>query len=177
LEYVATPEIQIEEKTKELIPIITSITEIKENPEEKLIDEEIFTEKKEFSLEEKTLVKKEKIKREKVQRKKSSSKSSKTNEVFFNKVKEYLNSQGTEILDILGFSKDSLNLKIKENEKELLLLAYKKKRIDEKDIIKAFKKSQENNLPYKILGLGEPAKKITEFLEASKTLESIERIE
>lgn len=103
--------------------------------------------------------------------------SQKKNEKFFNKVKEFLLRQSIEILDIEGFNKDHLILKIKDNEKEQLLIAYNKKRINESDLIKAHKKSLELNLPYNILSLGETPKKLNELLVAIKDLLNIQKLE
>ena len=101
----------------------------------------------------------------------------KKNDKFFNKVKEFLSKSQIEILDIEDASKDNLILRIKINGKEKLLVAYNKKKIDESDIIKAYKKSSELALEYIILSLGEPAKKMNEFIEAVKNLDGIEKIE
>jgi len=100
----------------------------------------------------------------------------KTNEKFFNKVKEFLSEKSIEISGIEGFSKNELFLKIKDTDNEKLLVAYNKKRITETDIIKAYKKASEINLPYTILSLGEPAKKIQNFIDAIKNLEEIDKI-
>lgn len=103
--------------------------------------------------------------------------SQKKNEKFFNKVKEFLSNKSIEMLDIIGFSKNDLILKVRINEKEKLLVAYNKKRLNETDIIKASKKASELNLKYIILSLGEPLRKLKKFIEAIKNLESIEKLE
>jgi len=133
-----------------------------EKEEEKL---DIFDEPQQETKPKKTLVKKSK----------TIKKTSKTNEKFFNKVKEFLTKNQREITDIVGFSKDEIFLKIKGE--ETLLVAYNKKRIDEKDILKAHKKAQELRLSYKILSLGEPPKKIMNFIGAIKDLDSLKKIE
>ena len=96
---------------------------------------------------------------------------------FFNRVKEFLLKSSIEILDVEDASKDNLILKIKINNGEKLLVAYNKKKIDENDIIKAHKKSLELDLEYIILSLGEPSKKMNEFIEAIKKLDGIKKIE
>ena len=96
---------------------------------------------------------------------------------FFNRVKEFLLKSSIEILDVEDASKDNLILKIKINNGEKLLVAYNKKKIDESDIIKAHKKSLELDLEYIILSLGEPSKKMNEFIEAIKKLDGIKKIE
>ena len=103
--------------------------------------------------------------------------SAKKSEQFFNKVKEFLISQKKEILDIQGVTKDTLTLKIKETNQEILLIAYNKKRITEEDILKAHKKAQELNLKYQILSLGEPSKKLDNFIKALRNLSEIQKIQ
>ena len=104
------------------------------------------------------------------------SKKSSTNEKFFNKVKEALNAKSIEITDILGFSKSDLILKVKDSQGEKILVVYNKKRISESDISRANKKAIEFGLPYTILSLGEPTKKLQDFIEAIKNLSSMEKI-
>ncbi|MEK6845070.1 MAG: hypothetical protein AABX44_02320, partial [Nanoarchaeota archaeon] len=117
-----------------------------------------------------------KIKNKKLKKMKENT-SGKKGDKFFNKVKEFLSKSSIEILGVEDASKDNLILKIKINDREKLLVAYNKKKIDENDIIKAYKKSSELNLEYTILSLGEPAKKMNEFIEAVKKLDEIKRIE
>jgi len=108
--------------------------------------------------------------------KKTNVKSSNINNKFFNKVKESLSTKGIEMIEMISFSKSDLTLKVnKEGEK--LLIAFNKKRINEQDILNAYKKAQEANLSYIILSLGEPSKKTTNFIEAIKELNSLEKIE
>ncbi len=99
--------------------------------------------------------------------------SQKKNEKFFNKVKEFLSAKSIEIIDIESFNKNELVLRVnKEGEK--LLVAYNKKRINENDIVKANKKASEAGLPYIILSLGEPLKKLSILIDALEKLSSIE---
>ena len=103
--------------------------------------------------------------------------SQKKNEKFFNRVKEFLSDKSIEIIDIIGFSKNDLTLKVGINNQERLLIAYNKKRVSEQDIIKANKKASELNLKYIILSLGEPLKKLNTLIEAIQNLSGIEKIE
>jgi len=102
--------------------------------------------------------------------------SSKKTEKFFNIVKEFLSNKYIEILDIESFNKNDLILRVNSNNQEKLLIAYNKKRINESDIIKASKKAQESNLPYIILSLGGPLKKLDNLINAVKNLEMIEKL-
>ena len=135
----------------------------------------IFEKKKQVSKEEKQEIEKpqKKVVRKKAIRKKSSNTK---NEKFFDKVKEYLENNSFEILGFEGFSKSDLKLKIKKSDEECLLIAYNKKRINEKDILNAYKIAKEKNMKYMIISLGEPAKKITNFIEAVKNLKELDKI-
>ncbi|MFH1787297.1 MAG: hypothetical protein ABH811_00700 [archaeon] len=101
----------------------------------------------------------------------------KKNDKFFNKVKEFLLKKQIEIIDIENFNKDDLVLKVKVQEKEELLIAYNKKRVNEEDLIKANKIASDSNLSYIILSLGEPLKKLNNLIEAIKKLDKIEKLE
>jgi hypothetical protein len=150
------------------------------NIHEKIKEPEKKEEKKdEPRKQEKKSAKKNLSKKKTPIKKKTSSNSNKGNDKFFNKVKEYLLSKGVEISDIVSFSKNDLILKVKKQaeEKEKLIFAYNKKRVNEEDIVKAYKKVSELNLPYKILCLGEPAKKTLGLIDAIKNLDNIESIE
>lgn len=110
--------------------------------------------------------------------KKSSKKktTSKTNDKFFNKVKEFLKEKQIEITEIESIGKNELVFRVRKNQKEQLLFAYNKKQIKEDDLIKANKKASETNLRYTILCLGEPTKKLSNFIEAIKNLDEIEKM-
>jgi len=103
-------------------------------------------------------------------------KGSKKEEKFFTDVKEFLSANSMDLLDIKNFGKKEIILKVKDKEQEKLLVAYNKNKITENDIIKASKRASKENLPYVILGIGGPIKKIDNFIEALKGLSSIERI-
>ena len=60
---------------------------------------------------------------------------------------------------------------------EKLLIAYNKKRITDADIIKSHHKANEANIPYIILSLGEPLKKLTNMIKAIKNLSYIQKVE
>lgn len=136
-------------------------------------------ENKEEEIEEKENKKEEKKKRPKEKKPKAKlKKTSKENdEKFFDKVKEYLVKKEIEIEDIVNFNKKDLVLKISENGKEKLLFAYNKKRITEKDILTAYKKSGENEMKYMVLSLGEAPKKTQTLIDAAKKLDFIDKIE
>ena len=117
-------------------------------------------------------------KEKKPRKRKSSPKpSQKKNEKFFSKVKDFLNQKQIEIIEIEGFTKKDLILKVRKNQRDYLLVAFNKKRVREADIIKAYKKAKDENLRYLILSLGEPLKKTQNLIEAAKSLAGIEKID
>ena len=146
--------------------------------EERKIKKEILPEEKteKKDLEELKIFEKENKKphKKKIIKKKSNQKQ---DDNFFNRVKEFLSKEGIEIIDIQSFNKNNLFLKIKENQEEKLLIAYNKKRITDTDLIKAYNKSLEENLPYIVLSLGDSAKKLRDLILAIKDLSRIEKIE
>lgn len=123
----------------------------------------------------KTEKKKTAAKKEKKPEKKSSQKSNASK--FFNRVKTYLSEKEIEILDIEEATNTEIALKVRENQKEYLIVAYSKKKITEQEITKAHKKSVEMQIPYKILALGEPLKKLDNLIEAIKDLQGIEKVD
>jgi len=181
-EQVKLPE-QKKEEPKIIIPEQKQPEKNKQETEE-ILKKQIQPKETEKQLEifdkpkkEKKAGKKQKSKQKKQEKPvKKKIQSSNKNDKFFNSVKETLNSKGIDITDIIGFNKSNLILKINEKSQEKLLIAYNKKRIDEKDIINAHKKAIEFNLPYTIFSLGEPNKKILGVIDAIKSLSSIEQI-
>lgn len=95
---------------------------------------------------------------------------------LFSKVKEFLSEKSMELIDIANFSKNEILLRIRDNGEEKLLIVYNKRRIGENDLIKASKKASEFNLPYIIMSLGEPLKKMQGLIDAIKNLSSIEKL-
>ena len=95
---------------------------------------------------------------------------------FFEEIKNFLIEKSLEIVDIISFSKNEILLKIKQNEKEKILIAYDKKRIGENDIINASQKASKFGIPYIILSKGEPLKKIQDLLRALNNLSFMGKI-
>lgn len=148
-----------------------------ENKEKDILNKKEFpeAEKNQQNKQEKEIkfVKKKKVTKKKLPK----STTERKNEKFFNKIKEFLSEKNIEMTGIEGFTKDSLTLKIKENSEEKLMIAYNKKRITENEVIKAHKKALEKKMKYMVLSLGEPTKKMNEFIEAIKDLSDLKKIE
>ncbi len=118
--------------------------------------------------------KKEKPKRK--ERKPARKKISGRDDKFFANVKAFLSENSIELLDIESFGKKEIILRVKEKGEDKLLVAYNKNKISEGDIIKASKRASESKLPYMILGLGGPLKKLDNLIEALKGLSSIKKV-
>jgi hypothetical protein len=195
--YFTVPEQEIEEafnkkerreKREEVEEVEEIIPEEKEEQEESEKEKEESEEEEEGEAEEEeekiqekepeklNIFEKEnkKPRKKKIVKKKSSQKQ---DDNFFNKVKEFLSKEGIEIIDIQSFNKNDLILKVKEKKEEKLLIAYNKKRVTEEDLMKAYSKSLEENLPYIVLSLGDSAKKLRSLILAVKNLSRIEKIE
>lgn len=96
---------------------------------------------------------------------------------FPDEVKAFLERKNMRILEVDRLDKKEFTAKIKLGEKEVLLVAVDKKRIDESDLIKAYKKAQQVGMPYFILARGDAPKKLKDAIEAYKMLERIEKID
>lgn len=178
--YYLVPELEFEpkfESVEELKEeVIEKPVEFRQEPEVDVEEPEIKV-KQELKEELDIFDEKPKVEKSKHKSAKKKSLSQKKNELFFNRVKEYLSQKGIEIIDIESFNKSDLSLRVKQEDKIELLVAYNKRRITDTDIIKASKKADELNLSYTVLSLGEPLKKMTSFINAIRNLSSIEKIE
>lgn len=101
----------------------------------------------------------------------------KPEEKFLFEVKNLLAKRGIEIINVEKSDKKELFIRIRLNAKQFLLVAFNKKKIEDKDLIKAYKKAQSINLPYIIFSKGDVSKKTREAIEAYRKLAAIERIE
>ncbi|HKZ33924.1 MAG TPA: hypothetical protein VJ142_01650 [Candidatus Nanoarchaeia archaeon] len=95
---------------------------------------------------------------------------------FLNSVKEFLSANSMDLLDTKTSGRREIILRIVDKGEEKLLVAYNKNKISGDDIIKASKKASKENLPYIVLGLGGPLKKIDSLIEALKGLSSIKKV-
>ncbi|MFH1711195.1 MAG: hypothetical protein ABH840_02695 [Nanoarchaeota archaeon] len=165
--YQPKPEEKPLEKIEEKKPAIPVSTPAPEEPKKK-IEPSITTEKSEEKIIEPIFETKPEIKKKPKRQKQPP---------FIEQIKSFLASKNIEFLGIEKSAKKEIFLKIRKEGKETLLLALDKKKVDESDILKAYKKSQALNLPYIILARGETSKKLKESIEAHKTLGDIERLE
>jgi len=92
-------------------------------------------------------------------------------DLFLEQTKRVLASRNIEVLEVLSCDKKQMIAKARVHvDKNCILLFMDKKRPDEKDLIKAFKKSQEYGLPYYIVTKSEPQKKLKETAQIYKAL-------
>lgn len=107
--------------------------------------------------------------KEKVRKRKANS--------FLEQVISFLTKNNIELLNIEKSTNKEVFIKVKEDQKPLLLYAINKRKITDNDIIKAYKKSSELNLPYSIIAKGEPSKKLIEIIKASKSILKINKLQ
>lgn len=148
-------------------PMVTEIIVEKEEVPIQTIKKENKKVQKKVSTIKKTLPK--------VKEKKSSAPNKE--DKFFNRVKEHLNKTSIEIIDLIDVKKDRFVLKVKVKNSEKILVAFNKKKLDEKDIIEASIISEEQKIPYIILTLGETSKKTKSFINAVKSMDSLMEME
>lgn len=163
---------------KEIIEIKEKI--IEENKEELEITEEkvldIFDKETKSEKIQTPVKKKEPAKKIKKETK-NKKPNKKKDENFFNKIKEFLAEQKIEIVDIINFKNDEAKIRVRKKNSEELLFAFNKKKITEKEILKANKEASEEKMKYHILFLGETSKKLNDFIEAIRNLSEIGKIE
>lgn len=100
---------------------------------------------------------------------KSSKKPKKEENTFFLEIKEKIISWGGNLIEVIYVSKKELILRVVLNGNELLLLAWDKKRIDEKEIFKLQKKTN-IKLPFFLLTKSEVPKKMKDLIELYKNI-------
>lgn len=92
-------------------------------------------------------------------------------EIFLEQVKRILQSKNIELIEVLQLDKKQVMAKARVNvDKTCILYFIDKKRPDDKDMLKAFKKAQEYNLPYYLFTQTQPQKKLKDTAELYKAL-------
>ncbi len=98
-------------------------------------------------------------------------------EKFLNEIKETLIKKGIDLINIEQYNKKQVFARITVQDKEYLLAAYDKKKVEASDLMNAYKKSLTLKLPYYIISKGDTSKKTKEIIEAYKNLAAIESLE
>lgn len=92
-------------------------------------------------------------------------------DIFLEQAKQLLQTKNIEILEVIQYDKKQVIAKARINvDKTCILLFIDKKRPDEKDLAKAYKKSIEYKLPYYVFTQSLPQKKLKETADIYKAL-------
>jgi len=174
-----------EEAIQKSIPIkkprMTS-EELKQKAEQE-IESQIFKEEEELSeedrlkeIQEKLLAKEQELEKikQKIKKKTKSKKISTAKDKFLEQVKQSFSQKNIELLDILSYDKKYILAKINNKGKDCLIFIYNKKKINDTDIIKAYKKAGQ---PFIISSKADLSKKLLDSIEAFKNLLGFERID
>ncbi len=145
---------EIEEKRKELELLNQKIPQEKDK-----IDQEVIIKKLEKP--------KNKAKKKKIDEK----------EKFLGEIKEALTKKGFSLINIESYDKKQVFARVSISGTEYLIAAYNKKKVEDSDLIKAYKKSLALNLPYHVISRGDVSKKTREAIEAYKRLAQLDILE
>jgi hypothetical protein len=165
--------------------------EIKErlSPKEEMPEEEVEEEPEEEVEEEPEIPKAWEAKKEEIQKARQESKkiepilekteeeTKKDNKTFLEKVENFLEEKNTKIISIEEVDKKKVIAKTESESKTALLFAFNKKKIDEQELMKCYKKAKASNLPYHIIILGDLTKKMNETIDAYKKLIEVQKLE
>jgi len=92
---------------------------------------------------------------------------------FLQQIKSYLEKKGVDIIEIEKHDKKQIAARVKIKDQAYLLMAYNKKRFDEADLLKAYRKYADEEIPFYFLSKGELSKKTEETIRAAKQLKAI----
>jgi hypothetical protein len=168
---------RIEEMVKKQVEEITNKMKqeaLEKSIEKKESEKELVLEKTEekfHDIEIKTETKPKKIARVSTKQKKKPLK-----DIFLEDAVSQLALKNIEIIEILKVDTNKLIARVKSIE-EFLVIFTKKKRLEEKEILRDLKKYNSSNLDVKILLGGEPSKKISEKIEILGRIKDIQKIQ
>ncbi|MBU3923848.1 MAG: hypothetical protein KJ592_02950 [Nanoarchaeota archaeon] len=95
---------------------------------------------------------------------------------FLEEVEEFLEKQNTKIISMEEVDKKKVIAKTQSESEEAILFAFNKRKIDEQELMKCYKKAKSLNLPYHIIILGDLTKKMDETIDAYKTLIKVQKL-
>lgn len=99
-------------------------------------------------------------------------------DIFLENSKKVLEQKNIEIIEVLQYDKKQIMAKARiDVDKTCILYYLDKKKPDEKDILKAYRKSREFNIPYYVLTQSGPTKKLKETAEIYQSLIGLGSIE
>ncbi|MBT3398320.1 hypothetical protein HOA55_01770 [archaeon] len=96
---------------------------------------------------------------------------------FLKEVEEFLETQNTKIISIEEVNKKNVIARIESPSQSAMLFAFKKKRINELELMKCYKKAKESNLPYHIIIQGDLTRKMNETIDAYKKLAKVDKLD
>jgi hypothetical protein len=108
---------------------------------------------------------------------KQGTKAKKATTNFLEQIREFLAPKNIQLLNTVEIEKKEITARVEIEGKQYLLVAYDKKRVNEKDIMSAYKKSSKLGLPYYILVRGEQTKKMNETINAYQNLLKVDKLE
>ncbi len=92
---------------------------------------------------------------------------------FLEQIKDYLKKKNVDIIEIEKHDKKQIAARVKIKTQAYMLIAFNKKRFDESDLLKTYRKYGEEEIPFYFLSKGELSKKTEELIRASKQLKAI----
>ena len=98
------------------------------------------------------------------------------NKTFLKEVEEFLEKNNTKIVSIEEVDRKKVIAKTQSESKDAILFAFNKKKIDEQELMKCYKKAKSLSLPYHIIILGDLTKKMNETMDAYKKLIKIQKL-
>jgi len=117
------------------------------------------------------------VQKSKPTEKKSEKTIKKAQQNFLEEVKSFLEKQNIEILRIEQLDKRKVIARGSLNSREILLAAFNKKRVNEKELIKVSRIASELKIKYYVITRDSPTKKMIETMQAYKNLLDISRLE
>jgi len=97
-------------------------------------------------------------------------------QTFLEEIESFLGKQESEIVTMEEVDKKKVIAKIKTKDQEAILFAFNKKRIDEQELVKCYRKAKADNLPYQIIIRGSLTKKMNETINACKKLLEVDSL-
>jgi len=181
----AKPNIEMEEMNRELDKKKKELEQLKQELEKsfeerrkQLVNEnEEIKKQNEEKQEKKALFEKESLGRNNNKITKEKKIKLKPEEKFLIEIKELLQKKNIELIHVERIDKKEIYAKINFGNKEFLLAAFDKKKVEDSDLMKAYKKSQLLGLAYVVFAKGDLSKKTREAIDAYRKLAAFEKIE
>ena len=96
---------------------------------------------------------------------------------FLEEVEEFLESNGSKIIAPIEVDKKKVVAETESGNGKAMLFAFNKKKITEDELMKCYKQAKDSNLPYHVIILSEPTKKLSDTIDAYKKLLRVEKLD